>query len=84
MFYTSIFLGHSLDLCSALKQIIQRYYTCILIGLIGCDLVSTTNSVKFTMAVGIIGTSLFSGGRPEASKCNLNFQGITWHHFLRF
>jgi len=22
-----------------------------------------------------------SGGRPEASKRNLNFQGTTWHHF---
>ncbi len=24
---------------------------------------------------------LFSGGRPEGSKRNLNFQGATWHHF---
>jgi hypothetical protein len=23
----------------------------------------------------------FSGGRPEASKRNLNFQGATWHQF---
>jgi hypothetical protein len=24
---------------------------------------------------------VFSGGRPEASKRNLNFQGATWHQF---
>jgi hypothetical protein len=24
--------------------------------------------------------SLVSGGRPEGSKCNLNFQGGMWHH----
>jgi hypothetical protein len=23
----------------------------------------------------------FSGGRLEGSKCNLNFQSATWHHF---
>ncbi len=23
---------------------------------------------------------LISGGRPEGSKLNLNFQGVTWHH----
>jgi hypothetical protein len=23
----------------------------------------------------------FSGGRPEGSKRNLNFQGATWHQF---
>jgi hypothetical protein len=23
---------------------------------------------------------IFSGGRPEASKRNVNFQGATWHH----
>jgi hypothetical protein len=26
--------------------------------------------------------SFFSGGRPEASKRNLNFQGATWHQFF--
>jgi len=25
--------------------------------------------------------TLFSGGRPEASKRNLNFQSTTWHQF---
>ncbi len=25
---------------------------------------------------------LFSGGRPEGSKRNLNFQSATWHHFF--
>ncbi len=24
---------------------------------------------------------IFSGGRPEGSKRNLNFQGAMWHHF---
>jgi hypothetical protein len=24
---------------------------------------------------------IFSGGGPEGSKRNLNFQGVTWHHF---
>jgi hypothetical protein len=27
------------------------------------------------------GGGFVSGGRPEASKRNLNFQGARWHHF---
>lgn len=59
MFYISIFLGDSLDLCSALEQIIKGYQTCILIDLIGYDFVSTTNSIDLTMTVGTTGTSFF-------------------------
>jgi hypothetical protein len=28
--------------------------------------------------------SIFSGGRLEGSKCNLNLQSATWHHFKHF
>jgi hypothetical protein len=27
---------------------------------------------------------LVSGGRPEGSKLNLNFQSATWHHLKHF
>ncbi len=27
---------------------------------------------------------IFSGGRPEGSKRNLNFQSATWHHLKHF
>jgi hypothetical protein len=28
--------------------------------------------------------ALFSGGRPEGSKRNLNFHSATWHHLKHF
>jgi hypothetical protein len=28
--------------------------------------------------------TLFSGGRPEGSRRNLNFQSATWHHLKHF
>jgi len=33
------------------------------------------------VVIGPSNNCLFSGGRHEASKHNLNFQGATWHHF---
>jgi hypothetical protein len=29
-------------------------------------------------------TCFLSGGRPEGSKLNLNFQSATWHHLKHF
>jgi hypothetical protein len=59
MFWTSIFLGHSPDLCFELEQIIHGYAISILIGLVGSVLVSATCSINFIMVVNTTSTFLF-------------------------
>jgi hypothetical protein len=59
MFCTLVFLGHSLDLCSTLEQIIQGSRTCIFLDLTGWVLVPTTNSINLTVVVGTTNTFFF-------------------------
>lgn len=58
MFCTLVFLGHSLDLCSTLEQIIHWYWTNIIIGITSYDLVCA-GSLNPIMVVGSIGISIF-------------------------
>jgi hypothetical protein len=59
MFCTLIFLGHSLDLCSTLEYIIQKYWTNILTSLTVCVLVHAINFVNMIMAIGTTSTFFF-------------------------
>jgi hypothetical protein len=59
MFFTLVFLGHSLDLCSTLEQIIHWYSTNIITGIISYDLVCAIGSLNLIIVVGTIGISIF-------------------------
>ncbi len=59
MFHTSIFLGHSPNICCTLEQIIQGYWTCIFLDLTGWVLIPTTNYVDLIVTIGTTNTFLF-------------------------
>jgi len=54
------------------------------IAFLGTTVVDGNSSEEVPKEVLIVSQVLFSGGRPEGSKCNLKFQSAMWHHFEHF